>query len=81
MLRIALLLAALMIAVMPAAFGVLQNDLFTPETPARIHEQTIEPAAPQLHRPEPNVDRRTSGTEDSDSPRAERPQAHNVGDD
>ena len=81
MTRFALMLAALMLAVVPAALGVLQNDLFTPETPARINEQTIDPAAPQLHRPEPKVDSRTSGNEDSDSRRTERRQAHNEGND
>jgi hypothetical protein len=81
MIRFALMLAALMIAVMPAAFGVLRNASFTPERPVRISEQTSDPTAPQLQRPDPQVDQRISGKEDRDSRRAERRQAHNGGND
>jgi len=75
------MLAALMIAVMPAAFGVLHNASFTPERPARISEQTTDPTAPLLHRPGPQVDHRIRGKEDFDSRRIERRQAHNGGND
>jgi hypothetical protein len=81
MIRIALMLAALILAVMPAAFGVLRNASFIPETPVRISEQTSDPTAPQLHRPDPQVDQRISGKEDLESQRTERPEAHNEGDD
>ena len=81
MLRIALLLAALMLAIMPAAFGVLRNASFTPETPVQISEQTSEPTAPQLQRPDPKVDHGIRGKEDFDSRLTERRQAHNEGDD
>jgi hypothetical protein len=81
MIRFALMLAALMIAVMPAAFGVLHNASFSPERPVRISEQTTDPTAPQLHRPDPQVDQRIRSKEDSDSRRTERRQAHNEGDD
>jgi Flp pilus assembly protein TadB len=81
MIRFALMLAALMIAAMPAAFGVLHNASFTPERPARISEQTTDPTAPQLQRPEPQVDRRVRSQEDFDSRRMERRQAHNGGND
>ena len=75
------MLAALMIAIMPAAFGVLRNAAFTPERPAPVTEQTSDPTAPQLQRPDPKVDQRISGNEDPDSGRTERLQAHNEGDD
>jgi hypothetical protein len=81
MIRFALMLAALMIAVMPAAFGVLRNASFTPERPVRISDQTTDPTAPQFHRPDPQVDRRIRSKEDFDSRRTERRQAHNGGDD
>jgi hypothetical protein len=81
MLRFALMLAALMIAVMPAAFGLLRNASFTPETPVQIPEQSISPTPPQLPRPDPEVDQPGSGTEDRHSGRTERRQAHNEGDD
>jgi hypothetical protein len=81
MLRIALMLAALMLAIMPAAFGVLRNASFTPERPAQISEQSSDPTAPQLQRPDPEVDQRISHKEDLDSRRTERRQAHNEGDD
>jgi hypothetical protein len=81
MIRIALMLAALMIAVMPAAFGVLHNASFIPERPVRNSEQTSDPTAPQLQRPDPQVDRRIRSKEDLDSRRAERQQAHNGGND
>lgn len=81
MIRLALMLAALVLAVMPAAFGVLQNASFTPEKPVRISEQTSDPGAPQLESPDPKVHQQISGNEDRDSGRTERLQAHNDGDD
>jgi hypothetical protein len=81
MIRFALMLAALMIAVMPAAFGVLRNASFTPERPVQISEQTSDPTAPQLQRPDPKVEQGISGKEDLDSRRTERRQAHNERDD
>ena len=75
------MLAGLMLAVMPAALGVLQNASFTPDKPARISEQPSEPTAPQLQRPDPKVDHRIRGKEDLDSRLTERRQAHNEGDD
>lgn len=81
MTKFALILAALVLAVVPAALGLLQNDLFRPETPSRISKQTSDPTAPQLQRPDPQVDRGTSRKEDSDSRLTERRQAHNEGDD
>ena len=71
------MLAALMLAIMPAAFGVLRNAAFTPERPAPVTEQTSDPTAPQLQRPDPRVDQRNSGKEDLDSQLTERRQAHN----
>ena len=81
MIRLALMLAALVLAVMPAAFGVLRNASFVPEKPVRISQQTSDPRAPQLERPDPKVDQQISGNEDRDSGRTERRQAHNDGDD
>jgi hypothetical protein len=81
MLRIALMLAALMLAATPAALGVLHNAAFTPGTPAHISEQSSDPTAPRLQRPDPQVNQRTSRKEDPDSRRTERRQAHNEGDD
>jgi len=81
MTRFALMLAALVLAVLPALLGVLENDLFRPETPARISDRTTQPTAPQLQRPDPHVDHSMSGKEDPDSRRAERRLAHNEGDD
>jgi hypothetical protein len=75
------MLAGLMLAVMPAAFGVLRNASFTPERPVQISEQTSDPAAPELQRPDPKVDQGIRGEEDFDSGRTERRQAHNEGDD
>ena len=75
------MLAALMIAIMPAAFGVLRNASFTPERPVHTSEQTSDPTAPQLQRPDPRVDQRNSGKEDLDSQLTERRQAHNEGND
>ncbi|MFL6001757.1 MAG: hypothetical protein ACJ72P_03010 [Nocardioides sp.] len=75
------MLAALMIAAMPAAFGVIRNASFMPETPVRISEQTSDPTAPQLQRPDPQVDQPISGKEDLESRLTERRQAHNEGDD
>jgi hypothetical protein len=81
MLRIALMLAALMLAIMPAAFGVLRNASFIPERPVQISEQTSDPTAPQLHRPDPQVEQRIGRKEDLDSRRTERRLAHNERDD
>ena len=75
------MLAGLMLAVMPAALGVLQNASFTPDKPVRISKQTSDPTAPQLQRPDPKVDHRIRGKEDPDSRLTERRQAHNEGDD
>lgn len=75
------MLGALMLAIMPAAFGVLRNASFIPERPAPVTEQTSVPTAPQLERPDPKVDRRIRGKEDLDSQLTERRQAHNEGDD
>ena len=75
------MLAALMLAIMPAAFGVLRNASFTPDRPVHVSEQTSDPTAPQLQRPDPKVDQRNSGKEDFDSRRTERLQAHNGGND
>ena len=75
------MLVGLMLAVMPAALGVLQNASFTPESPVRNSEQTSEPTAPQLQRPDPKVDHGIRGKEDFDSRLTERRQAHNEGDD
>jgi hypothetical protein len=77
MTRFALMLAALVLAVVPALLGVLENDLFRPESPSHVSEQTSDPTAPQLQRPDPAVDDRISGNEHSNSPRSERLQAHN----
>lgn len=75
------MLGALMLAIMPAAFGVLQNASFTPERPVHTSEQTSDPTAPELQRPDPKVDRRIRGKEDLDSQLTERRQAHNEGND
>lgn len=80
MLRFALILAALMLAGMPAALGLMQNASFTPETPVRIHERSTE-MPPELDRPDPKIDDRTTLKEDRDSRLTERRQAHNEGDD
>jgi len=81
MLRFALMLAALMIAVMPAALGLLQNASFTPETPVRLPERSSIEVPPEPQRPGPEVNERKGAKEDRDSPRTERRQAHNEGDD
>jgi hypothetical protein len=81
MLRFALMLAALMIAVTPAALGLLRNASFTPETPVRFPERSSIEAPPERQRPEPEVDDRKGAEEDRDSSRTERRQAHNEGDD
>ncbi len=81
MIRFALLLAALMIAVMPAALGLLRNASFTPETPVRVPERSSIEVPPEAQRPDPEVDGRKAGTEDRDSRRTEGRQAHNEGDD
>jgi len=80
MLRIALILAALIIAATPAALGVLRNASFTQEAPVRDPERSSQiPLQPQ--RPDPKVDGLNAGKEDRDSRLTERRQAHNEGDD
>jgi hypothetical protein len=81
MLRIALMIAALVLAATPAALGVLRNVAFTPETPVRILDQSSSPTPEHPQRPDPELDDRTDGEEDRDSGRTERQQAHNEGDD
>jgi hypothetical protein len=81
MLRIALMIAALLIAATPAAVGVLWNASFNPETPVRIQDKISSPTPPIPRRPDPGVDDRTAGDEDRDSGRTKRQQAHNEGDD
>jgi hypothetical protein len=81
MLRFALILAALMIAVMPAAFGLLRNASFTHETPVRIPERSSTVVPPERQRPDPAINERKGGREDRDSRRTEGRQAHNEGDD
>ncbi len=73
------MLVALMIAVMPAALGVLRNASFTPETPVRFPERSTIQLPPERQRPDPEVDERKAGKEDRDSSRTERRQAHNEG--
>jgi hypothetical protein len=80
MLRFALILAALMLAGAPAALGLMQNASFTPETPVRIHERSTE-MPPELERPDPGIDERTTAKEHRDSRLTERRQAHNERDD
>jgi hypothetical protein len=80
MLKFALALAAMMIAVMPAALGLFSNASFIPETPVRAPEQS-EPLEPQPMRPTPGVDDRKSDRQDRESPRSGPGQAHNEGDD
>ena len=75
------MLAALMIAVMPAAFGLLRNASFTPETPVRIPERSSIEMPPEPQRPDPEIDEGKGGKEDRDFRRTERRQAHNEGDD
>jgi hypothetical protein len=81
MLRFALILAALMIAVTPAALGLLRNASFTPETPVRFPERSTIQLPPEQQQPEADADERKAGTEDRDSRRTEGRQAHNEGDD
>ncbi len=81
MLRFALMLAALMLAVMPAALGLIRNASFTPETPVRIPERSSIEMPPERRQPDPEVDERKAGKEDRDSRRTEGRQAHNEGDD
>jgi hypothetical protein len=81
MLRFALMLAALMIALTPAALGLIRNASFTHETPVQIPERSSVEMPPQPQRPDPEIDDRKAGTEDRDSRRTEGRQAHNEGDD
>jgi hypothetical protein len=81
MLRFALMLAALMIAVTPAAFGLIRNASFTPEAPVRIPERSGIELPAERQQLDPEVDERKAGKEDPDSRRTERRQAHNEGDD
>jgi hypothetical protein len=81
MLRFALMLAALMIAVMPAAFGLLRNASFTPEAPRKIPERSSIELPPERQRPDLEVDEHKGAKEDPDSRRTDRRQAHNEGDD
>jgi hypothetical protein len=77
MIRFALMLAALVLAAIPAALGVLQNSSFTRETPVRFDERSSIEEAPERQRPDPEVDEGKGGKEDRDSRRTERRQAHN----
>jgi hypothetical protein len=81
MLRLALALAALMIAATPAALGLIRNASFTPETPVRFPERSTVQLPPERQQPDPDIDERKAGTEDGDSRRIKGPQAHNEGDD
>lgn len=75
------MIAALLIAAMPAALGMLWNASFDSETPVRIHDKSSSPTPPVPQRPKPKIDDRTARGEDRDSGRTERQQAHNEGDD
>ena len=75
------MLAALMIAVMPAAFGLIKNSSFTRETPVRFPERSSIEMPPDRQRTDPEVTERKGGKEDRDSRRTDRRQAHNEGDD
>jgi hypothetical protein len=77
MIRFALMLAALVLAAIPAALGVLQNSSFTRETPVRFDERSSIEEAPGRQRPDPEVDEDKGGTEDRDSRLTEHGQAHN----
>jgi hypothetical protein len=81
MLRIALMIAALLIAAMPAALGMLYNTSFDSETPVRIQDKSSSPTPPVPQRPNPRIDDRAAGGEDRDSGLTKRRQAHNEGDD
>ena len=73
MLRLALALAALMIAATPAALGLLRNASFTPEAPVQAPERSSQI---QPMRPDPEVD----GKEDRESRPSEPGRAHNESD-
>ncbi|MGH3335007.1 MAG: hypothetical protein ACRDOZ_04235 [Nocardioides sp.] len=75
------MLAALMIAVTPAALGLLRNASFTQETPVRPPERSTIQLPPERQQLDREIDERKAGTEDRDSSRTERRQAHNEGDD
>ena len=75
------MIAALLIAATPAALGMLWNTSFDSETPVRIHDKSSSPTPPVPQRPIPKVGDRTGGSEDRDSGRTKRQQAHNEGDD
>jgi hypothetical protein len=78
MIRFALMLAALLLAGMPAAIG-LMNTSYSSETPVQIPHETNSPLAPE--RPDPQIDVRIRDKQDRNSGRTERRQAHNEGDD
>jgi hypothetical protein len=78
MIRFALMLAALLLAGMPAAIGLMRSSSSTSETPVHVPEQTTSPWSPE--RPDPRIDDR-NGRQDRDSGRTDRRQAHNEGDD
>ena len=81
MIRLALMLAALLLAATPAALGVIRNASFTPETPVRIMDRNSSPKDMNPQQPDTQVDNLNGDDQDLDSPRIERRQAHNDGDD
>jgi hypothetical protein len=78
MLRLGLILAALLLAGMPATIGLMYTS-FSGETPDQVPDQTHSPLVPE--RPDPKIDVRTRDGQDRNSARTGRQQAHNEGDD
>ena len=74
MLRLALALAALMIAATPAALGLLRNASFTPEAPVQAPDRSV-PFQPP--RPNPEV----QGKQHREFRPSEPGPAHNESDD